>query len=140
MARNIGMNVKLPKKECNDKKCPFHGNLKCHGKSFTGTVISTRMQKAVNVEWAWKRYIPKYERYEKRRTRVKAHQPPCIEINEGDVVKIAECRQLSKTKNFVVTENLGKEKGFEERKEALEASKFKKEEKRKPEKVEEGDK
>jgi small subunit ribosomal protein S17 len=33
-----------------------------------------------------------------------AHNPPCINAKEGDVVKIAECRPLSKTKKFVVIE------------------------------------
>jgi len=49
-------------------------------------------------------YIPKYERYEKRTSKYKAHLPPCIEVKEGDEVVIMECRPLSKTKSFVVVE------------------------------------
>ncbi|MBI2135073.1 30S ribosomal protein S17 [Candidatus Woesearchaeota archaeon] len=128
--KNIGLEVSRPKKACEDDNCPFHGTLKCRGRVFTGTVISGRMQKTVNVEWEWQNYLRKYERYEKRRSRVKAHNPSCINANEGDIVKIMECRPLSKTKGFVVVEVLGREKGFEQRMEAEEASKVKKEAKK----------
>jgi len=125
--KNIGLNIKKPKGKCEDENCPFHGNLKCKGRTFTGTVISSRMQKTVTVEWEWKNYLKKYERYEKRRSRVKSHNPDCINANEGNIVKIIECRPLSKTKNFVIIEILGKEKGFKERMAVEEESKIKKE-------------
>jgi len=128
-SKNIGVKVKLPSKKCNDNICPFHGSLKCRGKIFTGVVISTKMQRTVTVEFERRAFLPKYERYEKRRTRIKAHNPRCIGAKDGDVVKISECRPLSKTKNFVIIENLGKAKGFEERREALEESKTRKEKK-----------
>ena len=128
-SKNIGIKIKLPRKSCNDNSCPFHGRLKCRGKIFTGVVVSTKMQKTATVEFARQYYLPKYERYEKRRTRIKAHNPNCINAKDGDIVRISECRSLSKTKNFVVIENLGKEKGFEERREALEESKTRKKEK-----------
>ena len=120
------MTKKIPKQECNDKNCPFHGNLKCRGRVFKGVVISGNMQKTVTVSWSWKHLIPKYERYENRRTMLKAHNPKCINAKEGDIVKISECRPLSKTKNFVVTEKIGKEKGFTEKMEAIEEAKHKK--------------
>ncbi|MBI2208696.1 30S ribosomal protein S17 [Candidatus Woesearchaeota archaeon] len=125
--RNIGLEVSNPKEACQDDNCPFHGTLKCRGRILTGIVVSSRMQKTVNVEWEWKNYLRKYERYEKRRSRVKAHNPSCINANEGDIVKIMECRPLSKTKNFVVVEVLGREKGFEQRMQAEEESKVRKE-------------
>ena len=46
--------------------------------------------------------VPKYQRYEKRRSKVHAHNPPCITAKVGDIVTIAECRRLSKTKSYVV--------------------------------------
>ena len=125
--KNIGFGIKKPKKECEDNSCPFHGSLKCRGRNFTGTVVSAKMQKTVTVEWGWKHYIKKYERYESKRSRVKAHNPSCISANEGDIVKIIECRPLSKTKNFVVVEILGQEKGFAQRMEAEEEARFKRE-------------
>lgn len=117
---------KTTKKKCDDRNCPLHGSLKCRGRIFTGTVISVSMQKTVTVGWSWKHYLRKYERYENRRTRVKAHNPKCIDAKEGDIVKISECRPLSKTKNFVVIERIGKEKGFKEKIEAIEEAKHKK--------------
>jgi len=128
-SKNIGIKVKLPTKKCKDKECPFHGRLKCRGKIFTAIIIATKMQKTATVEFERQYYLPKYERYEKRRTRIKAHNPDCIDAKDGDIVRISECRPLSKTKNFVVIENLGKEKGFKERMESLEESKTRKKEK-----------
>lgn len=121
--KNIGMDIKPPKKGCEDKKCPFHGDLKVRGRSFVGTIIASKMQRTATVEWNRRVLLPKYERYTKKRTRVKAHNPECIKAEEGDIVKIMECRPLSKTVNFIIIENLGKEKGFKQRMESLEESK-----------------
>ena len=108
---------------CNDIKCPYHGHLKLRGRTFIGIILSAKMHRTVVVEWEWKNYLPKYERYENRRTRIKAHNPDCIRGIEGEIVKIKECRPLSKTKHFVVIEKIGKEKGFAEKKEAREEAK-----------------
>jgi small subunit ribosomal protein S17 len=70
------------------------------GRTFTGTVIANRMTKTVTVEWERKKYVPKYQRYEKRRTRVKAHDE--MDTKVGDIVEIVETRPISKTKNFLV--------------------------------------
>jgi small subunit ribosomal protein S17 len=103
--RNIGIDVNPPKGVCEDPICPFHGTgLTLRGKSFTGKVIRSKMHKTVVVEWEWRSYVPKYERYEKKRTRIKAHNPPCISAHEGDIVVIHETRPLSKTKHFVIIE------------------------------------
>jgi small subunit ribosomal protein S17 len=133
--------VKMAEKKCNDKNCPVHGSVKCRGKSFVGTVISTKMHKTAILEWEWKHFLPKYERYEKRRTRIKVHNPPCVNAKEGNIVKVMECRPLSKTKHFVIVERLGVEKGFKERMEAEEAAKVvEKEKKEEPEKAKEQEK
>lgn len=71
------------------------------GRQFVGKVISDRMAKTVVVEWERKRYVKKYQRYEKRRTRVKAHDETGAKV--GDIVEIMETRPISKTKHFVVT-------------------------------------
>ena len=71
---------------------------------YTGTVTSAKMQKTVTVEWPLRKFNKKYERFEMRRTRVKAHNPESIGAKEGDTVRIAETRPLSKTKTFVVIE------------------------------------
>jgi small subunit ribosomal protein S17 len=106
--RNIGIEAKPPKKECKDIKCPWHGPLSLRGKIFVGEVVSDRAPKTVIVKWDYSHYIPKYERYERRNTKVAAYNPECIHANKGDVVKIAECRPLSKTKSFCVIEILRK--------------------------------
>jgi small subunit ribosomal protein S17 len=72
------------------------------GRIFTGIVTSDKMSKTVTVEWGRRKYIPKYERYQKRRTKVKAHNPETINAEKGDTVVIMETRPISKTKNFIV--------------------------------------
>ena len=133
MPKNIGLDVEEPKEKCNDKNCPFHGSLKVRGRQFKGTVISSKMHSTATVEWSRTEYIPKYERYEKKRSKVKAHNPKCINAVEGDIVRIIGCRPLSKTKNFVIVEKIGREKLFTERMEAEEESKVREKKKEKPE-------
>jgi len=103
-SKNIGLEVTAPKATCKDRHCPFHGDAKLRGRIFVGKVVKAGMQKTVTVEWPRLFYIPKYERFEKRRTRVKAHNVECIEAKVGDEVRIMETRPISKTKNFVVIE------------------------------------
>ncbi|TKJ17455.1 30S ribosomal protein S17 [Candidatus Woesearchaeota archaeon B3_Woes] len=122
-ARDIGVKVKLPSKECNDKKCPFHGDISLRGKIFTGIVVARDVHRSATVEWGRRIKIPKYERFEKKKTKIHAHNPPCIDAKQGDNVNIMECRPLSKTKNFVIIENLGKQFGFEQIEEGLQESK-----------------
>ncbi|MBI2541114.1 30S ribosomal protein S17 [Candidatus Woesearchaeota archaeon] len=131
-AKNTGI-ADAPKQECSDISCPFHGGLKVRGRQFTGSVMSAKMKKTAVIEFDRLAFISKYERYEKRRTRLKAHNPDCIGAKEGDVVKIMECRPLSKTKNFVIIQKLGVEKGFKDRMEAREAAKAIKEEEKEAE-------
>jgi len=105
--RDIGIPVKnLPKRECDDNNCPYHGHLKIRGRIFEGYVVSDKMDKTVVVEWQYLRKIKKLKRYMRCRTKVMAHNPPCINAKVGDKVRIAECRPLSKTKSFVVIEKL----------------------------------
>ena len=106
MKKTIGIEVKKPEKKCEDTNCPFHGTLSVRGRTFIGTVISAKAHKTATIEWKRTRFIQKYERYERRRTRLKAHNPECINAKEGDKVRIAECRPLSKTKKFVIIEVL----------------------------------
>ena len=108
MKKNIGIEVKVPQKACTDEHCPFHGSLSVHGRMFIGKVISDKMSKSVTVSWDRTIFVPKYERYEKQRSKVKAHNPECISVKAGDIVKIMNCRPISKTKHFVVVEKLEK--------------------------------
>ena len=94
--RDIGIDVEVPKKECTDKHCPFHGRLPVRGQMIEGTVVSDKMDKSIVVMREYLHYIPKYERYEKRKSRYMAHSPPCLEIKVGDKVRVMECRPISK--------------------------------------------
>ena len=104
MALNIGLNVQAPKQECQDVNCPFHGTLSVRGQVITGKVVSDRMMGTVVVERQYLHYVRKYKRYEKRSSKLHAHNSPCIHAKTGDTVRIAECRPLSKTTTFVVVE------------------------------------
>jgi small subunit ribosomal protein S17 len=99
--------LKKPKKSCEDKNCPFHGELAIRGRILEGDVVSSKMEKTVVVRRDYLYYVPKYRRYERRHGHVSAHNPPCLEAKDGDRVKIAECRPLSKTVSFVVVEKAG---------------------------------
>jgi small subunit ribosomal protein S17 len=103
----IGLNVTEPEEPCSDQNCPFHGSLAVRGQTLEGTVASTAMEKTVVVEREYDVRVPKYDRYMKRRSRVPAHAPPCLGLSEGDQVRIAETRPISKTKSHVVVESLG---------------------------------
>jgi small subunit ribosomal protein S17 len=102
----IGLNVPEPEDSCADEDCPFHGSLAVRGQTLEGRVASTDMEKTVVVEREYDVRVPKYDRYMKRRSRVPAHAPTCMELSEGDTVRIAETRPLSKTKSHVVVEVL----------------------------------
>jgi len=99
--------LKKPKKSCEDNNCPFHGELAVRGRIFEGDVVSAKMDKTVVVRRDYLYYVPKYKRYERRHGHISAHNPPCLEVKDGDRVKIAECRPLSKTVSFVVVERAG---------------------------------
>jgi small subunit ribosomal protein S17 len=102
--KNIGIEVKVPKEKCLDKNCPYHGTIKLRGRTFTGTIVSKDTHKSAVVEWGRIIKIPKYERTEKRKSKVSVHNPACIDAQKGDTVKIVETRPMSKTKKFVIIE------------------------------------
>ena len=104
MARNIGVSVVSPRKTCEDELCPFHGTLSVRGKLLTGIVSSAKAKKMVVVSREYPRPVSKYKRFERSRSKVHAYLPTCIDVKEGDEVKVAECRPLSKTVSFVVIE------------------------------------
>ena len=102
----MALSLKRPKKTCDDKNCPFHGELSVRGRVFEGVVVSAKMDKTVIVRRDYLRYVPKFKRYERRHSHIPAHNPPCINAKEGDKVKIVECRPISKTVSFVVVEKM----------------------------------
>jgi len=106
--RNVGLNVTAPKTECDDRHCIFHGNIGVRGRQFIGTISKTGGQKTATVEWQRLFFIPKYQRYEKRNTKLHVHNPKCIDAKTGEKVLITECRKISKTKSFVIVQRMDK--------------------------------
>ena len=105
------LTLKKPKKSCDDKNCPFHGSLRIRGRVLDGVVISAKMDKTVVVRRDYQLYVPKFKRYERRHSHINAHSPPCLTVKEGEKVRMAECRPVSKTVSFVVVEKLEGERG-----------------------------
>jgi small subunit ribosomal protein S17 len=106
-ARDVGLDVRAPKSPCDDRHCPFHGHLTLRGQVLEGTVVSLAMQRTAVVERTLLHFVPKFERYEKRRRRYLAHAPPCLNVPLGHRVRIAETRPLSKLVSFCIVEDLG---------------------------------
>ena len=104
--KSIGFDAKRPKDDCGSEKCPWHGHTKIRGRVFRGKVVSTKPSNTAIVQWDYYNFIQKYERYERRKTRIAAHNPRCISAKVGDMVNIGECRPLSKSKAFVIFERL----------------------------------
>jgi small subunit ribosomal protein S17 len=109
--RNIGIpGVNPPKsRECSDKDCPFHGSTRIRGKITQGLVVSKKSRNTVVIRQDYVQFIRKYQRYERRNSRLSCHLPECLkdEINVGDMVRVGESRKLSKTKSFIVLEKIG---------------------------------
>lgn len=116
-------NIKVDAAKGNDKKCPFTGNMKLHGKMFRGIVVSKDTHRTVKVTWSNKHFVKKYERFIVKRTKIAAHNPEVINAQVGDEVVIAECRPLSKTKKFIVIQNLGHSKDYMIKQESIDDDK-----------------
>ena len=71
------------------------------GRTIEGRVVSNKMQKTVTVLLERQVQHPLYGKIVRRSTKVHAHDEN-NECKEGDVVRIAETRPLSKTKNWRV--------------------------------------
>ena len=104
MTKNIGLEVKSPKEECDDPHCPFHGKLAVRGKLFDGKISSTKAKQTITLQKEAPIYFSKFRRYARGKSTIHAHLPACIEVQEGDRVIAAECRPISKSVSYVVVE------------------------------------
>ncbi|MGE4220427.1 MAG: 30S ribosomal protein S17 [Alphaproteobacteria bacterium] len=66
-----------------------------------GTVVSDKMDKTIVVEVARRVMHPVYKKFIRRTKRYKAHDEANV-CKVGDVVKIRECRPISKQKSWEV--------------------------------------
>lgn len=98
------LGVKAPKAKCTDKNCPFHGQLAVKKELFKGKVVKKDINRSATIEWFRSVKVPKYERYEIKRSRMRTHNPACIDAKIGQDVIVARTRPLSKTKNHVIIE------------------------------------
>ncbi len=97
-----GLGFSKPDVPCTDGNCPFHGQLRLHGRRLSGTVASARMRRTANIVIERMAVVKKYDRFERRTSKLKVHNPECISAKEGDNVDVMECRPLSRTKLFVI--------------------------------------
>ena len=111
-AKSIAEAVKNEK--CEDKNCHVHGNLKTRGRTFEGEVVR-KSPKRIMIMFERMVYVKKYERYKRSKTKIHARLPDCMaeNIQIGDVIKIQECRPLSKIIHFVVIGKVEKSKSKE---------------------------
>jgi len=72
-------------------------------RSKVGRVVSNKADKTVTVMLERQVKHPLYGKYMKRSTKVHAHDED-NSCGQGDLVKILECRPLSKTKSWRVVE------------------------------------
>ena len=72
-------------------------------RTLTGRVVSTKMQKTVAVEIERLVKHPVYGKFIRRTTKLLAHDEKSAS-HEGDLVKIAPCRPLSRRKSWQLVE------------------------------------
>lgn len=75
------------------------------GRTIIGRVVSNKMDKTIVVEVERKVKHPLYGKYIRRSSKMYAHDDKNT-CQIGDLVKIAGCRPMSKTKHFVLVEVL----------------------------------
>jgi small subunit ribosomal protein S17 len=76
-------------------------------RTIEGRVVSNKMDKTVTVLVERQVKHALYGKYIKRSTKLHAHDADNA-CNEGDVVRVTECRPMSKTKNWRVVEIVSK--------------------------------
>ncbi|MBI2125230.1 30S ribosomal protein S17 [Candidatus Woesearchaeota archaeon] len=89
-----------------DKNCPFTGGLAVKKELLTGRVVKKDTNKSATIEWFSSHYVPKYERFELRKSRLRVHNPPCLDAQIGQSVLVAKSRPISKTKHHVIIQVL----------------------------------
>lgn len=78
-------------------------------KSWVGKVVSDKMDKAIVIAVERRVQHPVYKKYFKKTTRLMAHDQN-NEAGIGDIVKVMECRPLSKRKSCRLVEVVEKAK------------------------------
>ena len=104
MTKNIGIKVNEPKRECEDKNCPFHGGLSIRGKLFDGKVTGDKAKQTITLTKDEPIYFSKFKRYARGKSTIFAPTGIDLDVVSGDHVLTAECRPISKSVSYVVIE------------------------------------
>ncbi|MEM3112818.1 MAG: 30S ribosomal protein S17 [Candidatus Pacearchaeota archaeon] len=82
-------------------------NISTRGRRFEG-FVTKKFDKRVVIEFDRVKYIRKYERYARSKTKIHARLPAYLknEINSGDYIQIMECRPLSKIIHHIVIKKI----------------------------------
>jgi small subunit ribosomal protein S17 len=107
------------KTEKNKNESLVETNVPTRGRTFQGKIIK-KFPTRIVIEFEKTIYVPKYESYKKRKTKLHARIPESLDVQLGDIVKIKETRPLSKIIHFVIIEIVQK---APEKKEAKEKEK-----------------
>lgn len=82
-------------------------------RSRVGKVVADNTEKTVKVEIEGMIQHPRYKKYVKRQTSFLVHDPE-EKCHLGDIVRIEECRPISKNKTWIVREVIEAAKRIEE--------------------------
>jgi len=77
------------------------------GRVFEG-IITKKFPRRIVIEFERMIYVRKYERYARLKTKIHARVPGIMEneVKVGDLIRVHECRPLSKIIHFVVVAKL----------------------------------
>ena len=98
----LGIKVSSKKPETYDKNWPFHGEMAVKKETFVGTVIKKDTHGSATIEWSRTMSVPKYERSEIRTSKMRVHNPVCINAEIGQKVLVAKTRPISKSKHHTI--------------------------------------
>ena len=102
MTKNIGVKVNEPKRECDDKNCPFHGGLSIRGKLFDGKVTGDKAKQTITLTKDEPIYFSKFKRYARGKSTIHAHVPGCIDNIWRPCI---DCRMQTNIKISVIRSN-----------------------------------
>lgn len=92
-----------PEKATETSDAPSGSKRRVRRRSWTGEVVSTRREKTIAVRVELMRIHPKYRKRMVSVRKMHAHDPLML-ARDGDVVRIVECRPISKTKHHRLVE------------------------------------
>ena len=88
-----------------DKKTEDKILVGTRGRVFEG-FVKKKINDRVAIEYERTVLVKKYERFYKKKSKIHARIPKGMQIEEGDYVKVMECRPLSKIIHHIVIEKV----------------------------------